>query len=218
MRGSLCEPTHSHTHTRRCKCNLTTLLGSQPTLSAVKLSLWSWCSKSPNAKHFSWRLLFMFTPSITLGFTNARTGPQANSGPLRGPKPTPNYLNTTEEQHTWTASLVPWGYRRTVWCCWSAGWAPPGTGSTVAVAAAAACSATGWRRDPRCSSGCHSWSLEGQFGMKIKQRHGQSLRLQLHPNLTPAEQMNFMKAGFASENSACLFLYSSGSKPVFSEA
>lgn len=87
--------------------------------------------------------------------------------PQMRPKPTPNYWNTTIVQRTWTASLVPWGCWRTMWCCWSAGWAPPGTGSTAAVAAAAACSATGWRRDPGCSSGCHSWSLEGQNGRKM---------------------------------------------------
>lgn len=80
------------------------------------------------------------------------------------PQRTPELLETrlTEVQPTWTASLVSCGCCRTVWCRWSAGWAPPGTGSTAAVAAAAACSATGWRRDPGCSSGCHSWSLEEQ--------------------------------------------------------
>lgn len=77
-------------------------------------------------------------------------------------KQTPNQLNKIMVHGTWTACLVPWGCWPTVCCCWSAGWAPPGTGSTAAVAAAVACSATGWRRDQGCSLGCHSWSLHGE--------------------------------------------------------
>lgn len=77
-------------------------------------------------------------------------------------KQTPKRLNKIMVHGTWTACLVPWGCWPTVCCCWSAGWAPPVTGSTAAVAAAAACSATGWRRDQGCSLGCHSWSLHGE--------------------------------------------------------
>ena len=92
---------------------------------------------------------------------------------LPPPQRTAELLEPHEQpkaQPTWTASLASCGCCRTARCRWSAGWAPPGTGSTAAAAAAAACSATGWRRGPGCSSGCHSWSLEGTKRKETCQR------------------------------------------------